>query len=310
MFSNGLNRAADNLRTKALGVVWVQWAGIGGLGASRRRPGALVDPEGLMLLSLYLADEEPRLWDFAAGWMVRGSRLISVQRLNNLAATFPELIRGRVGELAALVQQAGRDPRWKMLAVGRVPKLPRPGKVVDPRRRLLQPPALLLRLRSGFGVDVRTDVLGCLLGLAGERATTRRLAEDLGYHPNAVRPAVTAMADARLIERAGSHPASYWISPENWARLLGLEALPPWWPWKQLFALVVSVLAWRDSSLRKPPSPFVASTQVRALMEDHHTTFERIGIALPGAAEHPGEAYLAAAGRVLEAIAESMEQNV
>ena len=77
----------------------------------RRHLRAVVDPEALVLASLVLLDQERRLGD-----------LLSVQRMKNLTADYPEPVRAplahRVAWFATVARDVGKDLRWRSLAQG------------------------------------------------------------------------------------------------------------------------------------------------------------------------------------------------
>src|SRR5205085_9247560 len=131
---------------------------------SKRRAAAIIDPEALVLLSLTLMDTEKRLWDLIAGWIERASRLLSLQRTKNLLKTFPPSTLSRVRQLAMLAVEVGKDMRWKNLVGRGLDHAPRTGKRGRVIAELIEPPALTLRLRLGFGVGVKPDMLSFMLG--------------------------------------------------------------------------------------------------------------------------------------------------
>src|SRR5574337_1539310 len=95
MSEKELGRALHQLREAALGTLWRQWGALGAAVAGKGTVRSIVDPEGLVLGSLSLAEEERRLWDILYWWVKVGAPLLSVKGIKNLAARFPESTRAR-----------------------------------------------------------------------------------------------------------------------------------------------------------------------------------------------------------------------
>jgi hypothetical protein len=240
----------------------------------------MVDPEALVLMSFVLMDEERRLQDLARSWASRNSDLLSVQRAKNLAADYPERAREGLNWFAGIALTEGKDMRWRSI-VDRLPargtaSVPpvRSGKERAVRVRFGSSATLLLRLRLGFGVGAKADVLAFLLGSGGRWVSVRDISTATGYTVAAIRRAAEDMAAARLIESAAGPPAAFRADREAWNRVLGLEkTLPPWRNWHQRFAFVAAFLAWAQAAAGKPLTPYAAGVAVRELMEQHRSAF-------------------------------------
>jgi hypothetical protein len=303
------------VREAALTACWEQWRSLGALagGQGERRAASIVDPEALVLLSLLVRDEERRLDDFLGWWASTGAGLLSVQRAHNLAKQFPERARERLGAFARLAAEAG-DRRWKRHQAegGGFELAPREGKGAE-RPALYEPPALVLRLRSGFGVGTKADLLAFLLGLGGDRASTREAAEALAYTEVAVRAAAQEMALARFVEETPDRPALYAADPAAWAGVLGFTgagdarkrggAPPAWRYWAGVFAFLAGVLAWVEEGRGAEWSPYVWSSRARDLCERHRHALDTIRIRCPDGERHRGSAYLGAFAATVQEVA-------
>jgi len=297
-------RLVPLLREATAEAAWVQWHALGGQVAARE-PTAIVDPEALILVSLWLKDDEPRFWDLLAGFAQLGSRLLSVQRMQRLVSAFPPLSDERLAVFAQTVARTPGDSRWRRLA-GPAPARPttgRRGKVAAPALRLARPGALLLRLRTAFGVDVRTDALAYLLGRGGAPATVGEVADALGYADNTVRGACDALTAARLASVGPSRPARYHTSVERWGRLLGQAAMPRWHPWWQGFAVALSLTGWLQSREARAASGAAASTLARGWMHEHRAPLAALRIEVPDLRDSPGEAFLPVFESTVESLA-------
>lgn len=304
--SSGLARC----RAAALDTAWSQWAVLGGAAGGRvREARAVVDPEALLLLSCALRDEEPRLWDFAAGLMSEAPQLLSVQRTRNLASAYPEQAGAALGEAAAIAVADGKDARWKPIAARTPARRHRPGKLSDPFRQVGDPAALMLRLRLAFGVHVRPDALAYLLASAPTWASAREVAEATGYGVEPARRALDAMAQARVVVAEGARPERYRVAAERWAPLLGTERVALWRHWSTLFAFLAAVLAPARAGRVAERSPYLLSGEQRRLVLAHAAAFARNRIAIPEPSDFVAEEYLEGFDRTLVAVAEWMEGN-
>src|SRR5437870_1707378 len=71
--------------TELVDFAWSQWAQLGVSATSTRRDGWAIDPEALLLLTLDIGRHDPRLFDDTLDWLSLNGRLMSLQRLRNLA---------------------------------------------------------------------------------------------------------------------------------------------------------------------------------------------------------------------------------
>lgn len=74
-----------DLQSRLASFLWEQWAQMGILATPERSDRWAADPEALLLLSFEVGLEEPRLFEEVLDWLVRNERLVSIQRLRNLA---------------------------------------------------------------------------------------------------------------------------------------------------------------------------------------------------------------------------------
>ncbi|MDH3539920.1 MAG: MarR family transcriptional regulator [Acidimicrobiia bacterium] len=194
----------DRLREAALGRLAAQWTALGAQlegGAETR----VVDLEALLVATARLAPDEPRVAEVALAWSTRHGSAVNGARLRTVAAELD--VVGPTAEFAGAVRRAGGQP-WPVAATGE-PGIPwrgidpRPGLVVV--RDLTAPARLVWRLRAGFGVNARADILAVLLG-APTPLSIADLAARTRFGKRAVAGAVADMSLAGLadVERAGN----------------------------------------------------------------------------------------------------------
>jgi len=311
MPEKALAKALHQLREAALGTLWRQWGALGAAVAGEGSARSIVDPEGLVLASLSLTEEERRLWDVLYWWVKVGAPLLSVQRIKNLAVGFPETTRARLGAFAHLAHREGRDFRWRSLEGSSPGKTIRSGKSLGRDPQLHHPAALVLRLRVGLGVGVKADLVAFLLARGGAWVTVKGIAEGLSYTPRAIHRAVDALVAARFIQATTGTPAAYRVDPKAWAPLLEPSGKPPAWRyWPPVLALVADLAEWAggDAALPKT-SAYVLSSRARDLVERHRSAFARNQIMIPSPEDYPGEKYLQAFEETLRRLARWLEDS-
>jgi len=287
---------------------WVQWHALGGQVAARE-PRSVVDPEALILVSLWLQDEEPRFRDMLSGFAGVGSRLLSVQRVRRLVDRFPSGGDTRVSVFARLVGSSPGDPRWRRLAGNGTAAPGRGGKVAAPALRLTRPAAMLLRLRTAFGVDVRTDVLAYLLGKGSALIPIRDIAADLGYAGNTVRGACEALADARFITADPGRPARYHASAGRWGPLLELPIMPTWNAWWQAYAMALALRDWLRGEEARGASSAVRSIVARDWVHRHRAALAALRLEVPDPRDHQGASFVPRFEKLVAAIADWFARN-
>jgi hypothetical protein len=310
MSSQPVAKAVAGLREAASRAAWTQWGAIFTAAGVRRSARAIVDPEALLLGSLALMGHEPRLWRVARLWARYGARLLSVQRAKNIGRWFPASATERLGEFARLAVTAGGDVRWQSLAG------PLPENARAPRREpeaglvLGGGPALMLRLRLGFGVGIKADVVSHLVGRAGGGATVQQIAEATRYYGRAVRRAVEELAASGFVEARATAPASYRVDLDKWTGLLAIRSddPPAWRPWAAVYAFVSALDVWASGPA--PQTAFVLASEARDLMAEHARALEPAGVRLPAPGMHRGEGYLEPFGDALKEVAEFLDSAV
>jgi len=308
---DAVRSTVEAAREAVLFVAWEQWHSLGSLATpvGKHRAASIVDPEALVLCSLMIRDEERRLDDFLGWWAEKGASLLSVQRMLNLVERFPDQAGVRLGAFAGLAADAGHK-RWRRHAVttGETAALlkPRGGKGRD-GLDLVEAPTLMLRLRAGFGVGAKADLLTFLIGNGGVFASVREAAQAVSYTDAAVRNAAQEMALARFIEETGSRPAEYAADVRLWTELLWFNKLsehipgtrdhtigPAWRYWEHVLAFLTGVLEWARIGVQEDWSPYILSSRARDLYERHKKAFKANRIAVPNPGDHCGTAYLSA----------------
>ncbi|MDH3292595.1 MAG: hypothetical protein OEO20_15755 [Gemmatimonadota bacterium] len=301
---------AGTLHEAAADAAWIQWQALGAQAAAPRSPSSIVDPEALVLFSLWLADDEPRVHDFLTGFAEVGSRVLSVQRLKRAMRLFPADADARVACFAARIESLGKDPRWRKLAKPAPLGPGRPGKVGPPSTRMGEPGSLMLRLRTAFGVDVRSDTLTYLIGRREAWVDVKDIAEALLYAKYSVRLACEALADARLVTSGTHRPVTYCADHARWTALLDLRDTPSWHPWVTVFAFVLRLQQWLREGGLDTTSGTLAASLAREFMLQHGTVLRQLPLDVPDLRDHLGEAYLPVFERTMVSFVRWLGENV
>jgi hypothetical protein len=300
MSATNVSRVQQIAASAVIDACWAQWTTLTTLAtpARNRRVWTIVDPETLLLASLALGRRELRLEDMVAGWARTGSFLVSKPRLKRLASLFPPQAGGRIGDFARYAADAG-DASWNRLA-----SAPKGDDTVAREKafgplKLTEGPTLLLRLRAGFGVNAKADVMALLLGLQGGAANLKVITAALRYTERSVRTATGEMVLAGFVREIRGRPSSFYVEPQHWAAALqsyradsSENSLPPWHYWAAVLSFLTAVDHWGGEATEHGWSKYVASSRARDLYERHEGELVRAGIALPPAESATGEAFL------------------
>lgn len=291
---------------------WAQWAVLSAaaIPADRRRAWTLIDPEALVLASLMVGHQERRLDDMVGSWAGTASHLMSMHRMRALASEFPSTVNERLGIFSEPAISGG-DKRWKRLpahptAVEYTPRLKPVGEL-----KLIEAPALTLRLRAGFGVNAKADLLALLIGFGGAAADLKVIAAATAYTERAARTATEEMTVAGFIHEIEGRPSSFYADPRAWAKLLqphatNREALsigpefPRWRFWAAVFAFLSRVIEWSSRTEREGWSSYVASSRARDILDEHDRKLRQAQVELPVMTHARGDDFLRSFQEVID----------
>lgn len=328
---------AATLQEASIQAVWGQWTCLGAhaLGPSSEPQRSIIDPEALLLFTLYLEPHERRLRDFAYWWAQVGAHLLSVQRTKTLLRRFPSVTETQLSDFATWAVAAG-DKRWKRYVGsneessdtepspphGREESLlgpsPRPGKGSD-RPRLNPLPALVLRLRAGFGISAKADVLAYLLGAEERPARTQAIADATHYSRATVANALKDLCDAGFIQKTTDAVAQYVAVLDQWAPILNgpqpipdmpsaADGPPVWRYWAGLFAFLADADRWmRDTAAA---SDYVRSSKARDVFEHHRAALEANQIRVPRPETYRGPDYLVGFADTLRRVVQWLSEHL
>lgn len=281
-----------DLRRALLDFAWGEWAQLGVFAAVPPPSPWAQDPEALLLLTLEIARNDPRLFDEVLDWIIVNEPLLSVRRLRALAVDEEDqrLLDASLGFAARHRPRARLSPRRheepaELEALYHGLSLPvddpdpafadvgflRPTSAPTMRSRapdLGAPVNLAFRLRQLLGVGVRSEVVRTLLTIDAPRASASVLANATSFTRRNVQEALTALhlAGVVTIVSAGSD-RRYALDREQWASLLGLDPdrLPAHRDWPQLSVALRRMLRWLES-VDPASTDYLLGSSARALL--------------------------------------------
>jgi uncharacterized protein YegP (UPF0339 family) len=296
----------DRLSAALLDFAWDEWAQMGVLAAPRRRSAWAQDPEALVLFTLEVARDDPRLFDEVLDWLVCNEPIVSARRLRTLCeepaderlvgAALDWVARhrrrraatARLGDadvpspepLFRRVFTPARDPDPAFLAHGFLrPKAEPSGKSREPD--LEAPINFAFRLRHLLGVSARAEAVRFLLTVDAPRATVAAVASSAGYAKRNVQEALSSLhaAGAALLVTVGAEQR-YGIDRTRWAHVLDVDVddLPLHRDWPQLFGVLRRILRWLDRPDLEDLSDYLRASRARDVLEEIRPTLAHAGV--------------------------------
>lgn len=293
---------------------------MGVLAAPQRRSPWAQDPEALLIFSLEVAREDPRLFDEILDWLATNEGLLSVRRLRAMCESSEDerLVEGALGWLSQLRPRARLRPRvgpsseaaLEPLFHGLSMHVPNP----DPAfmaAGLLRPAAqasgaarppdlrapinLAFRLRQLLGVGARAEIVRYLLTAEKTAVSAPAVTRSAGFAGRNVRDALLALHAAGVVALRGrGSEQRYSIDRESWMRLLEIDPgeLPSQRDWPQLLSGVVKVSRWLMADDLDDLSEYLLGSRALTLLDEVRSDFEQAGMSVGGASAADAWNYL------------------
>jgi hypothetical protein len=281
------------LQDSLLAFVWSQWGQMGVLAPSVRTDEWAADPEALLLLTFEVGREEPRLFDEALDWLLVNERLVSLQRLRNLAVDAND--RALAGAVIQWLRQWRRKPRQPQAEpdtqLEAIPLFLEERTLVEradpaflangflkswnvPARRSGSPDLTLpinfaFRMRSMLGVGARAEVVRILLTVDAPNMSLQAIAAGSGFAKRNVQEAAVALRSAGTATSwTLGNEQRFELPREYWLHLLSLTRPPTYRDWPQLFHALRVLLRWLRDDETANRSEYMRASAARALLED------------------------------------------
>jgi hypothetical protein len=289
-----LSELREQMQGRLTSFLWNQWGQLGVQAHVVRHDHWAADPEALLLLSLEVGREDPRLTDEVLDWLAVNERLISVQRLRNLITGEEDraLVEGTIGWLAGQRRRARLTPKGAPGGpLRREPFYRRLGDVIaepDPAflaQGLLKPPveprlhsrppdleapiAFAFRLRSLLGFGARAEAMRVILTVDSRWMNVQAIAASTAYTKRNVQEALGQLRAAGALRSSVLGNEQRFQAPrQRWAEFLGLEEFPSHRDWPQLFAVYRRLLRWVVAHEAAELSPYMLASEARTLAEE------------------------------------------
>lgn len=306
----------ERAQARLAAFLWDQWGQLGVQAPVGRRDEWAMDPEALILLTLEVGREEPRLTDELLDWLVVNERLISVQRLRNLSTGEEDraLVEAAIGWLAgrrrrARLQAKGaeeprlrREPFYRRL--GYLVADPDPAFLaqgfvkppIEPRLHsrqpdLYSPPAFAFRLRALLGFGARAEAVRVILTVEAPWMNVQAVTASTAYTKRNIQEALTQLRAAGALDSSTlGNEQRFQARRGRWAHFLELDRFPAHRDWPQLFSAWRRLLRWSAEAESAQLSPYLLSSASRTLVEEIGDDLRFAGVHLDVSGP-PGEEY-------------------
>lgn len=301
----------QRLMSTLLDFVWEEWAQMGVLAASARPRRWAQDPEALLLLTLEIARNDPRLFDEVLDWLVHNEPLVSTRRLRRLCEDPQDRrLSGAVMEWAtrqvrpnstgrgggidydepeplfrradgAALPTLRPDPLFLEYGLIRPPAEPS-GKSLDPDLRASI--NFAFRLRHLLGVGTRAEAVRYLLTADIESATVADVAASSGYAKRNIQEALSSLHAAGAVSVAfAAGEQRFAVERARWAFFLGLDAkeLPIHRNWPDLLGALRLILRWLMRPDLERLSDYLRASQAADLLDEIRPRLNRAGLVFP-----------------------------
>jgi hypothetical protein len=303
-----ISTVREDVSRKAVAFAWDQWSQMGVFATPQRPADAWAqDPEALLVFTLDIARDEPRLFDEVLDWLRANGSLVSGRRLTRLAAPDTEtdaLVRAAVAWAAKQGSplRMGGDPPdvpAEPRMVSRVETTPLRAdetfsahaflkSAAEPSGKSVAPPALApinlaFRLRMLFGVGSRAEIVRYLLTADVPQTTTLAIADAAVSTKRNVNDALKDLASARAISRVvAGNEARYSIDRRRWGHFLELDSaeIPIFRDWPALLAALAEINRWLWRSDADTLGDYLRASETRRLTDRLRPLLVRAGVSV------------------------------
>lgn len=209
-------------------LAWSLWTELGVAGVKRRHQHWLIAPEELILLTVIVAELDPRLRDEALDWCSRYHHYISISRLRALVKAFGPSISAPFSKFAATLNSVS-EADWPLFTAATPLKFIPSGKSKPPQCEL--PALLYLRLRALFGVGARADLVTFFLTQKKGDFTASDTTE-IGYNKRSLADILDSFVQSGFFDvfTTRNHRNYCFVKRDQMIKILGLfpEVIPSW----------------------------------------------------------------------------------
>jgi len=249
-----LKEFRDEYLELMLNFLWRQWSQLGVFGEVTHQDNWVIDPEGLLLITLEFGRYEPRMFDEVVDWLVINGKWLNVQRLNNIIRDDCNYNRPILSAVAEILAVHDKSAKWRRVSKHLKAELIDRNAAMDDqpffffkdgkpipvlskidetfkkygflrspisRRGLSKeiqthsPTNLWFKLRALFGVNLRADIIAYLI--THDSAHPRRVAREVVFSQPRVRTTMAELTVSGLVwVKHTKREKHYWINREYW----------------------------------------------------------------------------------------------
>jgi hypothetical protein len=292
--------------------LWRQWSSLGVAGHAESKNNWVIDPEALLLFSLSMTRYDQRLFDEILDWLTVNEKFINVQRLRTLHKKEGFETGNILHAVAAELNKVNTTPKWKKLAEVKLDqKDPKPlfylkggqplpvlgvrdqsfesyGLLRNPvqHRQMSKEfivgkaPALLLQLRSLFGVTARSEVMLHLL--LHDKSTAAEITDQTYYSGKSIKDALFEMRHSGLLTYPDARRSRWYrLDSEPWLQILLKDKTetPIYICWPPLFRALEMIFTLLNSDELQNSSLTAQAAELRHLMKSScNAKIEKAGL--------------------------------
>ncbi|MFN8205554.1 MAG: DUF1508 domain-containing protein [Solirubrobacteraceae bacterium] len=262
----------------------------------------------MLLLTLEVGRDDPRLFDEVLDWLVRNEPIVSARRLRTLcdglederlsAAVMEWVTRQRRPRTPSRRSDSTIDEAEPLFRGSDLPTLrsdpvfaafgfTRPPAQVSGKSRepdLTAPINFAFRLRQLLGVGTRAEAVRYLLTADIESATVAEVAAPSGYAKRNVQEALASLHAAGVVTLVASGGEQrFAVDRARWAHLLELEpdSIPLYRDWPTLLSALRRILRWLARPELVALSDYLRTSQAADLVDEVRPMLNRAGVLMP-----------------------------
>ncbi|MCE5316804.1 MAG: hypothetical protein LLG04_05510 [Parachlamydia sp.] len=259
-----------------LDLAWSMWTELGVAGLKRKHQRFLITLEELILLTMALAEVDPRLRDESLDWCTEYHHFCSISRLKSIAKGFENLLDESFSRYSATLNALCKT-NWPVFQDSP------PLNISLSRKSCLRPlesPALLnIRVRSIFGTGARADLVTFFLTHKKTDFSVSDVAE-IGYTKRNLAEILEEFSLSGLFDKflVRNQQRYRLIKSDQLMQVLG--PIPEFAPsWRQIFEVLLSLRQCIKRSEKSSDSSKVV--EIRNLLISLQQTLQRLNLPPP-----------------------------
>ena len=271
-----MNTLSKELDQHLLNLAWSLWTELGVAGLNRKHQKVLITLEELILLTVALADIDPRLRDETLDWCSQYHRFFSISRIKSILKSFGGSLSEPFSQYASTLNSHSRTT-WPVFHTSS------PLQFIPSQKsclRTLGSPALLnIRARSIFGAGARADLITFFLTHTKSDFAASDLVE-VGYSKRTLAELLEEFCLSGLFNKYMLRNQQRYRSIKNEQLIKVLGPIPEYTlPWQLIFEVLLPL---RDGIKRtENSSESTRVVEIRNLLLSQQNILQRLNLTPP-----------------------------